>query len=215
MANLSGLTFRSAAALLSSTLPDLTYGIAALPRGAITEIFGGASTGRTALVHMMLATATLGGEISAWIDCGDAFDPASADVMGIDLGKLLLVQCGRRVNVALKAADMILHSGGFGLIVLDLCDAPIIELQRIPLSYWYRVRRAVENSLSVLLVLSRDPIAKSCAARQFVLEHANFAWRGLPPFETLVRMETHATSRKPMSAASSRLEAIAEIVEAV
>jgi hypothetical protein len=159
------------------------------------------------LAHIMLATASQGGVVSAWIDASDAFDPSSA---GADLGKLLWVQCGRTVETALKAADMVLHSGGFGLVVLDLCDAPAVALQRVPLSYWYRVRRAVETSSSILLVLGRESIAKSCATRQFGLHQTRFEWRGLPPFETLARMETRATSRKPMSAGGSMLEAAAE-----
>src|ERR1700678_3799803 len=99
-------------------LQDALRGLATLPRGSITEILGDRSTGRTALAQSMLATATLAGEVAAWIDGGDSFDPASAARAGADLGKLLWVQCAHSMETAAKAADMVLHSGAFGLIVL-------------------------------------------------------------------------------------------------
>jgi len=216
MANLAARSLSTFPTRLDADqLPDLAQGISALPRGAITEVLGETSSGRTALAHSMLATATLGGEVSAWIDCDDSFDPAAAAMAGADLGKLLWVQCAHKPEIALKAADMILHSGGFGLIILDLCGAAASGLQRVPLSYWYRVRRAVEPTPSVLLILGRESMAKSCAARQFGLERTRLEWRGLPPFQTMVRLETRATSRRPMSAASSNLDVLAEMLEAV
>jgi recA bacterial DNA recombination protein len=168
---------------------DLTQGLAALPRGCISEILGGSSSGRTAVAQAMLSTATLGGEVCAWVDCADAFDPVTARAAGTDLGKLLWVQCGQRLEVALKSADMILHNGGFGLIVLDLCDASVSGLQRVPLSYWYRLRNAVQHTPAVLLVLGRESIAKSCAVRQFALDAARVEWRGLPPFQIVAKFK--------------------------
>lgn len=190
-------------------------GLCALPRGAITEILGETSTGRTALAHAMLATSTLGDEVTAWIDCHDSFDPASAVSAGADLDKLLWVQCGHRLETALKAADMVLHNGGFGLIVLDLCDVTAVGLQRVPLSYWYRIRRAVEHTPSVLLILARHSIAKSCSTRQLSLGEPILEWRGLAPFQTIVRLESQAISRKPAGAAAIKLDVFAEAWEEV
>ncbi len=176
----------------------------------ITEVIGDRSTGRTALAHSMLATATLGGEVAAWIDLDDSFDPASAARAGADLGKLLWVQCAHRLETAVKAADMVLHSGGFGLIVLDLCDVSSIALQRVPLSYWYRIRRAVEHTPSILLILARQSVAKSCATHQIGLTQSMLEWRGLPPFQTIVRLESEAVSRKPFDPATRKLDVFAE-----
>jgi hypothetical protein len=187
---------------------DSAHELGAAPRGAITELLGQESTGRTALAQSYLATATLGGEIAAWVDCSDAFDPASAAKAGADLGKMLWVRCGHRFEIALKATDMILHSGGFGLVILDVCDAASAALQRIPVSYWYRIRRAVEGAPSVLLVLSRHSVARSCATRQFVLDQATLEWRGQAPFQTIARRKFHAISRKPMSAGAVALTAL-------
>lgn len=190
---------------------DLRQGLAALPRGTICEILGDSSAGRTALAQSMLATATVGGEVVAVVDCNDAFDPASTQNAGSDLGKLLWVQCGHRLEHALRATDMILHSGGFGLIVLDLCDVPYSALNRVPISYWHRFRRAVEHTPSILLVLARQSLARSCAARQFSLRQQAIHWHGAPPFQTMHCLTMEAVSRKPMGLSPVRLEALAEV----
>ena len=77
--------------------------------------------------------------------------PGRRPQAGVDLMHLLWVRANGRLEAALKAADLILHSGGFGVIVLDLCEASAAELNRIPLSYWYRFRGAVENTPGNLL----------------------------------------------------------------
>jgi len=159
----------------------------------------------------MLAAATAGGEVVAVVDCNDAFDPASAQNAGVDLGKLLWLQCEHNLQNALRAADMILHSGGFGPIVLDLCDAPASALNRVPISYWHRFRRAVEHTPSILLVLARQSIARSCATRQFELQQQGIRWRGAAPFQTIHCLEMEALSRKPMAASAVTLEALAEV----
>jgi recA bacterial DNA recombination protein len=169
-----------------------------LPRGGITEILGEASTGRTALAQWMIANATRGGEVVAVVDCDDAFDPASAQSAGADLGKLLWVQCGHRLEIALKATDLILHSGGFGLIVLDLGDVMSSAMQKVPMSYWYRFQRAVEHTPSALLIVGRQSAARSCSIRQLDFQQQRLWWRGRPPFQTLERLELQAASRKPM-----------------
>jgi len=134
-----------------------------LPRGAITEITGPVSSGRTSLVHALLARATEAGEFCALIDGSGAFDPWSAAQADVDLPHLLWVRANGQLEAALKSADLILHSGGFGIVVLDLCDAPARDLNRVPLSYWYRFRGAVENTPGRFVVVSHIALAKSCA----------------------------------------------------
>ena len=64
----------------------------------------------------------------------------------------------------LRAADLLLESGGFGLIVLDLSDLPPQSARRIPLTTWFRFRRAVEHKPTILLAIERQPIAGSCSS---------------------------------------------------
>jgi recombination protein RecA len=69
-----------------------------------------------------------------------------------------------RLEQVLRATDLLLESGGFGLIVLDLSDLPLKTARRIPLTTWFRFRRAVENKPTILLAIEQQPIAGSCSS---------------------------------------------------
>src|SRR6202021_3946314 len=64
----------------------------------------------------------------------------------------------------LRATDLLLESGGFGLIVLDLGDLPPQSARRIPLTTWFRFRRAIEHTPTILLVIEKQAIAGSCSS---------------------------------------------------
>jgi len=64
----------------------------------------------------------------------------------------------------LKVTDLLLQSNGFGMIALDLGDVPATSARRIPLASWFRFRRAIEHTPTVLLVLEQQPIAGSCSS---------------------------------------------------
>ena len=64
----------------------------------------------------------------------------------------------------LRATDLLLESGGFGLIILDLADVPHQGARRIPLTTWFRFRRAVEHKPTILLAIEQKPIAGSCSS---------------------------------------------------
>lgn len=178
-----------------ASLDELTGG---LPRGALTELCGPASSGRTSVLLAAMAQCARRREICALVDAGDSFDPASAAAAGIDLNRLLWVRCGESghreigssgnraikkdypitrssdrpiarssfaaLDQALRATDLLLQGGGFGLVAVDLGDVPPLAARRIPLASWFRFRRAVENTPTVLLVLEQEPWAKSCAS---------------------------------------------------
>ena len=69
-----------------------------------------------------------------------------------------------RLAQVLKTTDLLLQSGGFGLVAVDLADVPPRFARRIPLASWFRFRRAVENTPTVLLVVEQEPYAKTCAS---------------------------------------------------
>jgi recombination protein RecA len=69
-----------------------------------------------------------------------------------------------QLEQVLKTTDLILQSGGFGLVALDLAGIPEKSVQRIPLASWFRFQRAVEHTKTVLLVISEFRCAESCAA---------------------------------------------------
>jgi len=75
-----------------------------------------------------------------------------------------------RMAQALKVTDLLVQSGGFGLIAIDLGDLPQVTARRIPLASWFRFCRAVENTPTVLLVMSQAPCAGTCASLLLRLE---------------------------------------------
>ena len=68
-----------------------------------------------------------------------------------------------KIEQAVKATDLLLQSGGFGLVAMDLGDVSIKMARRIPLTSWFRFQRAVENTPTVLFAATPAPCAQSCA----------------------------------------------------
>jgi hypothetical protein len=81
---------------------------------------------------------------------------------------------------SLKATDLLLQAGGFGLVVLDLADISIALARRIPLTTWFRFRRAVENTSTALIIMEQQPHAKSCAALVMDLAVQQASWSEAP-----------------------------------
>jgi recombination protein RecA len=65
-----------------------------LPVGAITEMVGTESSGRTAIALSLLRHFTRSGRVCAWIDVSDTLSPESAAAEGVDLARLLWTRCG-------------------------------------------------------------------------------------------------------------------------
>jgi len=157
--------------MVSSGIAEMDALTGGLPRGCLTEICGPASSGRTTMLLAALAAATKRGEFCAVVDASDALDPQSIAAAGIELDRLLWVRCGENSHLAehrleqlLRATDLLLESGGFGLIALDLGDLQPQTARRIPLTTWFRFRRAVEHTPTVLLAVERQSIAGSCSS---------------------------------------------------
>jgi hypothetical protein len=158
---------------LSSGIPEVDSMTGGIPRGAISEIFGPASSGRTSIMFSLLAQATRNEEICALVDVNDVFAPTAAAAAGIDFNRLLWVSCGGSLENAFKAADLLLHAGGFGLVVLDMADVASKEARRIIPSWWYRFRRTVENRPTSIMVMSEEACTRSCAALTLELKGAS------------------------------------------
>ena len=82
-------------------------------------------------------------------------------------------QSEHRLEQVLRATDLLLESGGFGLIVLDLADLPPQSARRIPLTTWFRYRRAIEHTPTILLTIEQQAIAGSCSSLLLKLGTAN------------------------------------------
>jgi recombination protein RecA len=181
--------------------------IGGLPRGAITEIYGPASCGKTTFLHALLANSSVKGEFCALVDASDSFDPSSAGAAGAEFARLLWVRC-TGAEQAIRSADLLVHSGGWGVVVLDFGDVRTEMMRKVPLSYWYRFKRAVENTATVFLVLAREPHAKNCAAMSLELPPGKPIWSGTHrDFQLLRGMEVHVAPRKPMRSAGAAFQA--------
>lgn len=181
MASRFGDAFRlhekSVVETLSSGIDEIDLLTGGLPRGSISEIFGPASSGRTSLMYSMLAYATAHEETCALVDTNDVFAPTIATDAGIDFDRLLWVRCAANLEHAFKATDLLLHAGGFGLVILDLGDVAGKDARRIISSWWYRFRRTVEDRPTVLAVISEEACTRSCAALTLELKGAP-EWSG-------------------------------------
>jgi hypothetical protein len=181
MASRFGDAFRlhekSVVETLSSGIDEIDLLTGGLPRGSISEIFGPASSGRTSLMYSMLAYATAHEETCALVDTNDVFAPTIAADAEIDFDRLLWVRCAGNLEHAFKSTDLLLHAGGFGLVILDLGDVAGKDARRIISSWWYRFRRTVEDRPTVLAVISEEACTRSCAALTLELKGAP-EWAG-------------------------------------
>ena len=177
---------KAPAEVLSVGIPKVDAITGGLPRGAITEVFGSASSGRTSFMLSALVRATNEKEVCALVDTNDAFDPASAAGAGIVFDQLLWVRCGtdgtlnagegNKIERAFKAADLLLQSGGFGLVALDLADIPSQDARRIISSWWFRFRRAIENTPTALVVTAQTSCVGSRASLAIEMNNENQVW---------------------------------------
>ena len=203
----SRLEVRPAPETASSGIPQIDTLTGGLPRGCLTEVCGPESSGRTTVMLAAIAAVTRREEICALIDASDAFDPHSAAAAGVNLERLLWVRCGshaqssalsrkrrqafsleererRRmedpVEQALRATDLLLQSSGFGMVAIDLAGVPLKMARRIPLTTWFRFRRAVENTPTLLLVTGTQACAQSCASLSLELSQRSSISRQSP-----------------------------------
>src|SRR5262245_8296298 len=158
-------------------IPELDSLTGGIPRGAITEVLGPAGSGRAALMLSALAHSTASPELCALVDT-DMLDVASAAGAGIDLERLLWVRCPEIVDDALKATEMLLRSGCFGLVALDLTGISAKQANHISSACWIRFRRAIENGRTGLLVMEAYPCARAAAALALKLSSQQAIWEG-------------------------------------
>jgi hypothetical protein len=172
-----------------------------VPRGQLSEVHGPVSSGRTSLAWAALAAATARGEWVALVDTFDRFDPERAAGAGVDLSRLLWVRgqalsktsgaldpawvpgersvqgpgtlLERTIDRAIKAVNLVAQSGVCTLVVLDLAEAPLHALARVPRSTWLRLQHVVEGSDTALLLLASTPVARSAGGLSIAMGSAS------------------------------------------
>lgn len=181
--------------------PRLSTGLAALddalgggwPAAALSELSGPRSAGRTSVLHAALTAAMGGGHTVALIDAAGVFDPRTAEAAGVILSRLLWIRAAGRT--LLQAAELLVATGGFGLVAVDLGERP----SRVPDASWVRLRHAAERQGTTVLVTAPRRIAGATAAAAVVLRapRPRFADAGAPLLEAL---ETRASIERLVGA---------------
>jgi len=121
----------------------------------------------------MLQAAGERGEAIALIDTCDRFDPASASAVGVDLTKLLWVRERGDATRALKAFNLVVQAGGFGLVVFDVADVSPVALRQFPYTTWMRIARVIEGSQTAAVIIAAQRVARSPAGVTIALDHVH------------------------------------------
>ncbi len=206
-------------------IPDLDARLGGgIPRGQLSEVTGQRSSGRLAIVVAALAGAAARGEAVALIDPLDMFDPASASASGLDFERMLWIRgdapgsarislscehgmLNRTLDRAVKALNLVLQTGGFGLVVLDLGEVAPQAIKRLPYTTWVRLSRVVEGRETACVVIGSEPIARSARGVSVQLERpkASSQKPDVTYFARVVRSRAMETDRHvcvPLSAAA-------------
>ena len=151
----------------------------------LTEISASVSGAPLTLTFRLVLDAQRRGEPVAWIGRKDApFYPPDAADTGVDLAALVVVWTGNALTAA-KAADLLVRSGAFGLVVLDLGGEA-----RLPMHATSRLAMlARQHDAAIVCLTDKD------AAR--------------PSLGPLVSLRAHAASRTRGEGGRFRCEAVA------
>jgi hypothetical protein len=98
-----------------------------------------------------------------------------ASAAGVALERVLWVRC-KNADQALRATDLLIQAGGFGLVAVDLSDIAPRIVRYVPLNAWFRFRRAVEDTPTILMVMEQEANAKTCASLVLRLEARPGEW---------------------------------------
>ena len=148
-----------------------------LKRGQLSEITGSRSSGRTSILCGLLAAATGRGDVAALIDTNDRFDPSSAADAGVDLSRLLWIRERGDAARALKAMNLVLQAGGFGVVAFDLADVSPLTIRQFPYTTWMRIARVIEASDTAAVLVGSDHVARSPGGVTIALDAATGASR--------------------------------------
>ena len=107
---------------------DMALGVGGIPKGRVTEIFGGESAGKSTLaIHIMAETQKAGG-IAAYVDVEHAMDPTYAANCGLDLENLLIAQPDS-AEQALDITEQLVRSGAVDTVIIDSVAALVPQAE--------------------------------------------------------------------------------------
>jgi hypothetical protein len=168
-----------------------------IQRGRISEITGRAGSGKTSIAASFAAFATRRGEVAAWLDASGAFDPESMAAAGVELRRMLWASMttasriarattnvriaagprARQQSAIVKAAELVLEAGGFGLVVVDFGEAP----RTLAYASSLRIARAAERSGAAVIAIAPWRMCGTFAALSLVASRAETSFSRLAP----------------------------------
>ncbi|HEV2170892.1 MAG TPA: ATPase domain-containing protein [Candidatus Binatus sp.] len=164
-----------------------------IPRGRISEITGRAGSGKTSIAASFAAFATRRGEVAAWLDASGTFDPESMMAAGVELRRMLWASMAtsrsplvkgerlgvrsRRQSAIVKAAELVLEAGGFGLVVVDFGEAP----RSLTHASALRIARAAERSGAAVIAIAPWRMCGTFAALSLSTNRAETSFSRLAP----------------------------------
>ncbi len=100
------------------------------PRNRHSELYGGASVGKSYVAQKLIATTQQQGGRGAWVDCEKTFDPAFAEICGIDLDELAIHEQEHGPK-CVNFMETLLRTELYDVIVLDSISAllPLYEFE--------------------------------------------------------------------------------------
>ena len=69
----------------------------------------------------------------------------------------------RALAQAIRAFTLVLQAGRFGLVILDLAEAPPDAVRRLPFTTWLRLQRLLEGCQTMGVLVGNEPMARSSA----------------------------------------------------
>ena len=99
-----------------------------IPKGRIIEVYGPESSGKTTLTLHAVAEIQKQGGTAAFIDAEHALDPAYAERIGVNIGKLLVAQPDNGEQ-ALEIVETLVRSNAVDLIVVDSVAALVPQAE--------------------------------------------------------------------------------------
>lgn len=118
-------------------------------RGRLVEISGSGACASLSLVFRLVLEAQRNAEPVAWISRRDSvFYPPDVAEAGIDLAALPVVWAPQ-IRLAARAADHLLRSGGFGMVVLD-----VGANDRLPIAFQSRLSGLAKKHGATLLCIT-------------------------------------------------------------
>lgn len=164
-----------------------------LPVGRLVELASDRSCCQMTQAVACLRQAQHRGETCAWVqpEGGSLFPPDLAD-SGVDLRSLIVVHVPRSARLAglAKAAELMLRSGGFGMVVIDLWDGPLDAPSALQTAWQGRLLGMAREHASHLILLSSGPHRNALPGGQIHRRNRSTTLTSLGPLVSLRLLTT-------------------------